>query len=599
MMPKLTAVALVAFAGFSVAMAQSLPADPRVVSGELPNGLAYYVMQHDNPPKRSAVWMHVDTGSLNETDKQRGIAHYLEHMAFNGSKNFPPGSLVKYFESLGLRFGGDLNASTSFDQTNYQLFLPDNSIEKLRQSLLFMSDVNGRLLLEPKEIEAERQIILEEKTARQSGRQRIQDYINTRMAPGSIFGERSPIGTVETIKGVMQEDFKDYYAKYYTPSNSAVIVVADMDPKVVVAEITSAFSDMTERKPKPQDQEVGITPYGKSFAVVATDSELTRATVGFSKIGPPLPPVRTEAQLREEYVRSLASEAFNRHLQDKTIEGKVSFQGGLAYASGLANTMWQTHAQASGEPTKWKQMLMDLATEVQRSRAFGFTQKDIDDARKELLSRAEQQAQTEPTLPARAFIMRINGAIADGEPVRSAAQRLESAKKILPGITAKECSEWFTKEFDPANVMFFVQLPSNAEVPTEAQLLELGEAALKVKPAADAQAMHATRLMDKLPTAGAVTEQDEHKASGVWSAWLSNGVRVHHKFSDYRKNDVSVSISLIGGELLETPENRGITAAATQAWSQQATSKLSATDIRSLMADKKVRVGGGLSLIHI
>ena len=173
----------------------TLSTDPRVVTGELPCGLRYYVMNHDNPPKRAAVWMHIDTGSLNETERQRGIAHYLEHMAFNGSKNFPPGTVVKYFESLGLQFGRDQNASTSFDQTNYQLFLPDNSMEKLRQALLFMSDVNSRLILDPKEIDSERQIILEEKTSRKSGRQRIQDYMNTRLAPGSLFAVRSPIGT--------------------------------------------------------------------------------------------------------------------------------------------------------------------------------------------------------------------------------------------------------------------------------------------------------------------------------------------------------------------------------------------------------------------
>jgi zinc protease len=584
---------LVALAGLaSVLHAQPLSTDPRVVTGTLPNGLSYYIMPHDNPPKRVGVWMHVSSGSLNETEKQRGIAHYLEHMAFNGSKNFPPGTVVKYFESLGLTFGRHQNAFTSFDQTCYQLALPDNSTEKLRQALLFMSDVNGRLLLEPKEIESERQIILEEKTSRKSGRQRIMEYMATRTAPGSIYGDRIPIGTEETIKGVQQVDFQTYYSMYYTPSNAAVIVVGEVDPVAVTAEITSAFSDLPQ-KPRPADQDVGIKPYEKNFAVVATDPEMTRATVGVMKLSPVRPPVTTQAQLREELVQTVAIGAFNRSVQDKVTEGSVSFLGAIAFANPMGGAMWLAQAQASGEPAKWKEMMTDLGVCIQRARLHGFSQKAIDETRKDLLASAEQQAQQEPTLPARAHLARINGAVAAGEPVRSAAQRLESAKEFLPTITAEECSAWFAKEFEPSKVMYFAQLPATGDAPDEAALLAKGESAFAAKPEKEADVKRAEKFMDSLPTPGAISEQEEHKESGVWSAWLSNGVRVHHKFSDYRKSEATISITLIGSPLMETAENRGINLAATTAWTQQATSKLSANDIRSLMMGRKVNVGGG------
>ncbi len=568
-----------------------LPTDPRVVTGTLENGLTYYIMPHDNPPKRASVWMHVSSGSLNETERQRGIAHYLEHMAFNGSKNFPPGTVVKYFESLGLTFGRHQNAFTSFEQTCYQLALPDNGVDKLRQAFLFMADVNGRLLLEPKEIESERQIILEEKTSRKSGRQRVMEYMYTRMAPGSIYGDRMPIGTEETIKGVQREDFAAYYNAFYAPGNSSVIVVGDIDPKAVQQEIVGSFGDLPA-KPHAKDQDAGLKAYDKSFAVVASDPELTRATVGMMKVSPPRPPVTTQAQLREEYMQTLAMSAFNRSVQEKVSDNAVSFLGAIAFASPMSNAMWSAQAQASGEPARWREMLSDLAVCVQRARLHGFDANAIEEARRDLLASAEQQAQQEPTLPARAHLMRINNALASGEPIRSAAQRLESARSLLPSILAEECSAWFAKEFEPAKVMFFAQLPATGALPSEDDMLAAGEKAFDVKPAKEAAVKRAEKLMEKAPTPGAVSEQAEHAASAVWSAWLSNGVRVHHKFNDQRKNEVMVAISLIGAPLLETAENRGITQAAMVAWGQQATGTLSSNDIRSLMTGKKVNVGG-------
>src|SRR5262249_45056697 len=152
-----------------------LPADPNLVTGTLPNGLAYIVRPHKNPEGRVSIWLHVGTGSLNETDATQGIAHYLEHLAFNGSANFPPGSVVPFFQSLGLSFGRDQNAFTSFDQTTYQLALPGGGRDVIDKGMLFMSDVALRLNLDTPEIEGERQIILEEKRARASARQRVQD----------------------------------------------------------------------------------------------------------------------------------------------------------------------------------------------------------------------------------------------------------------------------------------------------------------------------------------------------------------------------------------------------------------------------------------
>jgi zinc protease len=194
---------------------QALPTDPALTTGTVSNGLAYVIRPHKNPEGRVSVWLHVASGSLNETESTRGLAHYLEHMAFNGSANFPPGSVVPFFQSLGLSFGRDQNAFTSLDQTVYQLALPDTKPETLDKSMLFLSDVATRLTLPTKEVDGERQIVLEERRARAGVQQRISDYIYERLAPESTLGRRLPIGTEATIQSVNRQDFVDYYTRWY------------------------------------------------------------------------------------------------------------------------------------------------------------------------------------------------------------------------------------------------------------------------------------------------------------------------------------------------------------------------------------------------
>lgn len=584
----LTVVALVA--GF--AAAQPLPTDPSLVKGELENGLRYIVKQHSVPPGRAVVWLHIHSGSLNETDQQRGIAHYLEHMAFNGSENFPPGSVVPLFQSLGMQFGRDQNAFTSFDQTTYQLSLPNVKPETLEKGMQFFADVMSKLTLPPEEIEKERQIIQEERRRSLSGRRRTGDYVMERMIPGSIFGYRMPIGTEETINAVMQDDFKNYYGKWYGASNATLMVIADTDPAEVIKVIKAKFSD-APRQPRPTPVDLKVKPYEHSFAIVASDAEIRSDEVQIVKVAPAEPPVTTVEQYRKELVRRLGQSAFNQRVSDKTARGGVPWLSVRASASNDPSTFYNVELNARANPGNWKPALQGAALELQRAREFGFTAHEIDDQKTEIMSGAERAVETESTTPAQAIVSRINRDVTDGEPTMSAQQRLDLLSKLLPGISVEEVASTFAAEFDFGTALFVAILPSGPGVPSESELLELGTRALAVKPTPEQEIARATELMKNLPTAGAVAEGAEHAASQVWSGWLSNNVRVHFRRMDQRKNDVSVNISLIGGELLEDAQDRGITSAAQLAWSRPATRNLTSTDIRELMTGKKVSVRGG------
>ncbi|MBZ0171519.1 MAG: insulinase family protein, partial [Phycisphaerales bacterium] len=263
-----------------------LPTDDRLTIGELDNGLRYVIRPHANPPGKVGVWIHIGSGSMNETDEQRGLAHFLEHMAFNGSESFPPGEVVKYFESIGLTFGRDQNAFTSFDQTAYQLYLPDTERATLAKGLQFFTDVANRLLLREEDIDEERGIIFEELRTGQGPGQRLRDQWLERLAPGSLIGVRLPIGTEASLAELDREDFLAYYKKWYVASNMTVLVVGDLDPAMAEEEVKIAFNAL-ESAPDPANADAGVTPYSERRAIVAHDPEVTDAQVGLMVVDAP------------------------------------------------------------------------------------------------------------------------------------------------------------------------------------------------------------------------------------------------------------------------------------------------------------------------
>lgn len=571
--------------------AQPLPVDPRLVSGELTNGMRYFVMEHANPPGRAAIYLHVSAGSLNETDRQRGIAHFLEHMAFNGSENFPPGKVVPFFESMGLTFGQHQNAFTSFNQTAYQLELPNNEDATIAQGMLFMSDIAFGLLLPQEEIENERQVILEEKRTRANAQQRVFDVVLERIAPGSLVGERLPIGTEETLLSMNQKDFQDFYRSWYVPSNMAVIVVADTPAEPVVEMIRARFSKGA-RTPQPADPDPRVRHEEGRRSIVVTDAELTDAEISINRIAPAGAPVATEAEYRREMVERVGMFAFNRRLDKILNDGNAAYLTASGASGEYVRAIRWTSVTASGPAAAWPDMLQQASTEVRRAAIHGFSQREVDDALHEITASAERAVETEETRPAGAVISYVNDSLADERPPMSAAQELEVLRRVLPTITREEVSSTFGRIFDFAACTFILQMPTTGQVPTEQELTEFGAKALEVTPGALVEEERPTTILAEIPAPGELVQIEHHAASDVWSGWLSNGVRMHFRKMDYRKDSVAVVITIAGGHIQETKENRGITDAAALVFGRPATSRLSSTNVRDLMTGKKVEVNG-------
>jgi zinc protease len=577
-------------------MSAPLPTDPAVHTGRLDNGVTYWVRSHATPPGKMAFWMHVATGSLNEADGQEGIAHYLEHMAFNGSQHFPPGELVRYFESIGLRFGQHQNAFTSFKQTTYLLTLPNTETDTVDKGLLYLADVAFRMLLTAEEVNKERNVVLEEKRARKGVEQRLSEKLLPALLPGSRVARRLPIGLEETLKHAQRSDLLDYYTTWYHPARVTILAAGDAPVETMVGAITRHFAAWQRSDSPPVDKDAGITPYTAPHTVVATDPELTTASVETLAILP-REPLRTVADFRRRLVENLGTWVINRRLQQLVQEGKAAYQSARVHRSPFFSVAEQFSAEAEAEPTAWAAAFKGLLAEIQRARLYGFTEQELADARQATLAAAEHAAQTEATRDASAFLRDMNRAVSNHELPRSAAQNLGLLRQLTPGISREEVSAAFATHFEPARRAYTLVLPEreNLPVPSHAALLALVNDALAAPVEPWQVAARPASLLAQEPRAGTMVERTRFAPLDVTHVTFANNVRLHYRFMDFKKDHVTVTITLAGGKIRERPDNRGITSVAALALSRPATGQFSSTAIRDFMTGKKVAVGGRMT----
>lgn len=577
--------------------AKALTSDPRVRSGVFSNGLTWMYRQHNNPPGKMALLLFVDTGSLNETDNQRGLAHFIEHMCFNGTEHFPPGKLIPYFESIGMQFGADLNASTGFESTRYTLFLPDATPPQVDKALLVLSDFAFRAQMLDTEIEKERGIILSEKRARDNVASRLQEAEWKALHAESLFAQRLPIGVEEVLNTARRDVFTAYYQRWYRPDKMTLVCVGDAAADDIVPLIEKNFSSQPRATgERPASAKAGIRPSAKERALVLTDPEYRYCVLELQNVLPGRPPTRTPSAFRMELVERLARSMMNRRYSDRMQRGEARYQSATAGLSQFMDDAMVATATANCEPRDWETVLQELIEELNRVREHGFTAREFELASADLLADAERDIKTEPSANARGLLFQIAGAVDAEEPYLCAQQRLELVQVLLPTISATDVRDRFNEGFGGGAWTAVLKIdPSIAKAPTEDDLLAAMRAAKARQTAPLKESSEAAPLVaDELKPA-ALLEPTENAALGISHVWLSNGVRVHHRFMDYKKDQVFVSINLAGGQIEETADNLGITEVAGLALSQPATKRIPSTEIRDRLTGKNIRVTGSTS----
>ncbi len=582
----------------SVLIAQSradeqLPSDDRVKTGQLDNGVTWMYRQHDNPPGKMALMINIDTGSLNETEEQRGLAHFLEHMSFNGSENFPPGELIEYFESIGMVFGEDVNAFTSFDQTAYMVFLPGTSPEEVDTGLMVLSDCAFRLSLLEEEIEKERGVILSELRAGMSARQRVRDQFIEQVFEGTRISQRIPIGLEEVIRNATRDDFEAYYRAWYRPERATLMIVGDAAPEPYLPLIEKWFGPYAAPLPAQPEQGPEFKPFTAERAIIISDPEYSRGDVDLYNVRPGRPATTTVELARAELIEGLGSWIMGRRFSERIKQGTASYRSAGAGVSNFMHDAILVNASAKGEPKDWEQMLEEVIVEVSRAREHGFTPRELELAKTEFIANSERDVRTESTRNARRIVRRMNRAVSAGEPILSAQQELDLLNRVLPTITLEEVSAAFAENFKPGTFAYMLTMPEKDDValPSSDDVLAVARAAQARRTEAPREEQRQTELLPRLPAPGKLVESEFDEDLAITSGWLSNGVRLHHRFMDYKKDTVLLSITLAGGEIEETAENAGVTTIATLAIDQPATSRLSSTEIADILTGKNIRVG--------
>jgi zinc protease len=578
------------------ALDRPLPVDPNVRFYTLDNGLELWVRPHATPPDRVGLWLHVSTGSINEREDEHGLAHFLEHLAFNGSEHFPPGELVEYFESIGMTFGAHQNAFTSYDQTTYTLTLPDTEEATLRKGLLCLSDYAFRLSLLPEEIEKERGVILEEFRARKGPYERLLEKLLPILLPGSRAARRRPIGKEEVVRQLEREDFVGYYGRWYRPDNAVLLVVGEVQPEKVAELAAEHFRDWPSTDDPPANHGPGIEPYDRTRAAVLTDPELTTADTGAITVRPRRE-LKTVGDFRRLLVDELGIWIVNRRLHEMVQRGKAPFQSAEVSQFQLWNVCTYAEAEASGQPDRWRPMLEAVLLELKRAREHGFLDQELEDARRATIASSEQGARTEPTRDASWFLSAMNGSVSEERRPMSATQRLELIQSLIGGVELDEVERAFRANFDPEGRLLLVTMPEKEDlpVPPEDDLLALAEQAERTAVEPPAEKERAEGLLAAEPEPGAVVQQREEPDLEILSVTLSNGVRAHLRRMEFKKDTVLAEITVAGGPLKETARDRGVTHVATMAFRQPASRTLSSTQIRDLLTGKNVSLGAGTS----
>ncbi len=542
------------------AMAQQLPQlpmDKAVRYGKLPNGLTYYIRHNALPENRANFYIAQKVGSVQEEDNQRGLAHFLEHMCFNGTDNFPDDRLLKYCEGIGVKFGLNLNAYTSTDETVYNIDDVPVTENNVDSCLLILRDWADGLTLATKEIDKERGVIHEEWRMRSSASSRIFERNLPALYPGSRYGYRYPIGTMEVIDNFKPEELRAYYEKWYRPDLQGVIVVGDIDVEKVEAKIKALFSPIVMPENAAAYEHYPVPATSEPIYIIDKDKEQARAIIQVMFKDDPLPEElkNTPMFLAANYMNSVAASILNARLGEISQKPECPFigAGGQDDNYMISKTMDAFTVGILPKPGKDAEALQAVMEEIERINRFGFTATEIIRAREEFLSGMERIYDNREKQKNSFYVPQYVRHFLEGDPIPDIETEYNTYKMLAPNIPAEAISAVF-KEYTASTDTNFVCLAMYPEkedvaVPTVEQFKNAVAAAKAAQLEAYVDNVKDEPLVPQLPKA--VKIKKENAADFGYTCWtLGNGARVFFKKTDYNDAEILFSATSFGGQSL-------------------------------------------------
>jgi len=566
-----------------------IPPDANITFGRLDNGLRFLIRPNAEPPKSVSLLLHVRSGSLMEVEDQRGLAHFLEHMVFNGSKNFKPDELVPRMQRLGIGFGADINAFTSFDQTAYTLDLPNLKPEMLDLGFTVMRDFADGALLLPEEIEKERGVILAEKTSRDSVGYRMMQKQFTTLLPESKVAKRFPIGLEKVIETAPRERFVDLYSRHYIPARMTFIVIGDIDPAAMEKRIRETFSSMKNPENAGPDPDLGpISEFEGVRPSVFHDAELTSTDVSLTQVRPYAPEPDTSKTRAKDMPLSVANMMVNRRF------ARIAKMDGSPIVSGSASrdVMFNYAEIGSVDVTAadddWERALPVLEHELRRAVEYGFTDDEFAEAKVNILNRLEQSVKTEPGIKSPDLLRGFAQALNSNSVLTAPKTDLEVARAILDKLDAEACHAAFRKFWKGAG-MHLILTTKDAPEGTEKKLMAIYEAATKEAVEPPKAREHSEFAYQSFGKPGTVTNRTEVEGLGITQIVLSNGVKVNLKPTDFEADTIRLLARIDGCGALTRPAGMpGLGMFAGMVMNAGGLGKHSVEELKSILAGRNV-----------
>jgi zinc protease len=536
--------------------AAQLPLDPKVRTGVLPNGLTYFVRQNKQPPGRGEFRLVVDAGSFQEDDDQRGLAHFVEHMSFNGTRSFPKTELVSKLEGLGVRFGPHINASTSFDETIYQLAVPTDKPEPVDLTLHILEEWAGAVTFLPADVDAERGVVLAEKRDSLGAETRLLETAVEQVFAGTRYAKRLPIGLPEVIQKAKPDTLVRFYKDWYRPDNMAVIAVGDFDPAAIEKKIVEKFGALPKSDKPRVDPDRNLPRRTEMLFFAMQDKELPVAAVALGR----LVPARSRGTMNDfhrEFVEGITGLMLNKRLEEAKKKGEARYLVSGGGPTPLVRAADAFALFAAVKPEHMREGLEDLLAEVERARRHGFTPGELQRAADQLIAQIKNSAaeDAEGKEDSGDLAAELGRHFLSGEAAPGRAVELAMVKHFATTAKPEEMKKVVEELMSSKDLITVAVAPAGAAlISREDAAAELGKLPQKQLVAYSDQKSNKP-LIDKPPTAGTITAEKQHPEVGVTEWTLSNGAHVFLKPTKFKADEILLRASSRGGHSLsELPE---------------------------------------------
>ena len=561
--------------------ASDIPVDARVRFGQMANGMRYAILRNATPPGQASLRLRIDAGSLMENDNQQGLAHFMEHMAFNGTTNVPENELLRILERLGLAFGADTNAATGFDQTFYQLELPRTNDETVDTALHIMREQVSEALMDAEAVESERGVIVGEERLRNTPGLRSLKAQLALLAPGQRISHRLPIGDLDVIRTAPRERFVEFYDAYYRPSRATMIAVGDFDVDEMEARIRGAFESWQPRAADGPEPDLGTVAPRKPETRILVEPGV-QSSIQLNWIKAPDNDPDTVAERRDSLLRGLGIAVLNRRMGELARSDNPPFLGGGGGQSTLVRSLEIATVTAAFHPGEWQRALETIEQEQRRLVQFGVSeaelQREIADNRV-ALENAVAAAETRSTP---ALAMGLLGAVNDDNVFTSPQTNLDLFNAAVSGLTAAQVSEAIKPVFEGGGPLALVVTPVEIDGGETAVTAAL-EASRLVPVSAPAAQTEMNWPYASFGPAGTVQDRRDVASVGATVVTFANGVRLTVKPTTFRDEQILVRVDTGIGDLGLPTDRADPQALAPMVFTQGGLGQLTADDVSRVL----------------